>query len=179
MSPQPSDLTPSVDRVVQVPIGGIAVAKPPQVLTTLLGSCVGMVIQDLKHHIAVLAHVVRPDGVGQGMGPGYFANLAANNARDLALQSGAEPKQLVVRMAGGGAMGAGMRGDIGQRNAAAIKEATYRLDMVFGGHVAGPADGGCVLFADPANGRVEVRRLRGDQLGDRQWRDLVKDVVDR
>lgn len=168
-----------MDRVLQVPIGGIAVAQPPQILTTLLGSCVGMVIQDMKHHIVVLAHVVRPDGIGQGMGPGYFATQAAKNARDLALQSGADPKQLIVRMAGGGAMGAGMRGDIGTRNAAAIKEETYLLGMVFGGHVSGPADGGCVLFADPANGRVDVRRLRGDQLGDRQWRDLVKDIVDQ
>ena len=170
-------MTPLADRVIQVPIGGIAVAQPPQIVSTLLGSCVGMVIMDLKHHIVVLAHVVRPDGVGQGMGPGYFANVAALNARDLALQSGADPRQLIVKMAGGGSMGAGMRGDIGRRNAAAIKEATYELGMVFGGHVSGPADGGCVLFANPANGRVDVRRLRDSQLGDSQWDELLKDVI--
>jgi len=164
------------DRVIQVPIGGIAVARPPQIVSTLLGSCVGMVIQDLKHQVVVLAHVVRPEGSGCGMGPGYFANLAAVNARDLALQSGADPRQLIVKMAGGGAMGAGMRGTIGRRNAAAIKEATYELGMVFGGHVSGPADGGCVLFANPANGRVSVRLLKGGQLGDRQWGEILEDV---
>lgn len=146
-------------RVVQVPIGGIAVATPPEVLTTLLGSCVGMVVMDPKNHVCVLAHVVRPHGAGPGMGPGAFANLAAPRARDLALHSGADPRQLIVRMAGGGSMGGLETTAIGRRNAAAIKEATYSLGMVFGGHVAGPADGGCVLLADPARGLVEVRRL--------------------
>ena len=163
-------------RIVQVPIGGIAVVRPPQIVSTLLGSCVGMIVQDLKHHIIVLAHVVRPDGTGVGMGPGYFANQAAPRARDLAVQNGADPKQLIVRMAGGGAMG--MAGDMGLRNAHAIKEATYKLCMVFGGHVEGPADGGCVLFADPATGRIQVRMLRGGKLDDQQWSKLVKDVVD-
>ncbi|HEB54036.1 MAG TPA: hypothetical protein ENI87_12350 [bacterium] len=160
--------------VVQVPIGGIAVGKPPEVLSTLLGSCVGMVVQDLKHQIAVLAHVVRPSGKGAGMGPGYFADQAAPRARDLALQNGADPKQLIVRMAGGGSMGSG--GDIGRRNAEAIKEATYELSMVFGGHVEGPADGGCVLFVNPANGNLAVRKL-GSTVDDRQWRKLVEQVL--
>ena len=40
-----------------------------------------------------------------------------------------------------------------------------------------PADGGCVLFADPANGRVVVRKLRGGGLDDQSWRSLVEDVV--
>ncbi|MCB9878368.1 MAG: chemotaxis protein CheD [Planctomycetes bacterium] len=162
------------ERIVQVPIGGIAVARSPQVLTTLLGSCVGMVLQDLKHQVVVLAHVVRPHGTGSGMGPGYFANLAAPRARDLALQHGADPRQLVVRMAGGGRM-KGITSDIGERNAAAIKEATYELGMVFGGHVDGPADGGCVLFADPATGRVQVKKL-GGPLDDAAWRRMLKEV---
>lgn len=164
-------------HVVQVPIGGIAVVHPPKIVSTLLGSCIGMIVQDLKHHVAVLAHIVRPEGAGVGMGPGYFANQAAPMARDLALQNGAEPKQLIVRMAGGGSMSSGMSDGIGLRNAKAIKEATYKLGMVFGGHVQGPADGGCVLFVDPANGRIQVRMLRDGQFDDKQWRKLVKDVV--
>lgn len=165
-----------VPRVVQVPIGGIAVARPPQLLSTLLGSCVGMVIQDLKNQVSVLAHVVRPDGSGCGMGPGYFANQAAPRARDLAIQNGADPGQLVVRMAGGGSMGGLEKTAIGRRNAAAIKEATYGLGMVFGGHVSGPADGGCMLFVDPAKGRVVVRKLRGE-LDDISWKSLLDDVL--
>jgi chemotaxis protein CheD len=166
------------DRLVQVPMGGLAVAKPPQVLTTLLGSCIGMLIQDLKHQVAVLAHVVRPDGIGEGMGPGYFAKRAGPRARDLALQNGADPRQLIVRMAGGGSMGCGLKDGTGERNAAAIKEVTYELGMVFGGHIKGPADGGCVLFANPANGQVQVEMLRGLDLDDENWSSLVKNALD-
>jgi chemotaxis protein CheD len=166
----------AADRVVQVPIGGIGVAREPMVLSTLLGSCIGMVVQDLRHHIAVLAHVVRPKGIGAGMGPGYFADLAAPRARDLAIQHGADPRELMVRMAGGGRMSQG-GSDVGARNAEAIKNATYELGMVFGGHVEGPADGGCVLFVDPASGKVHVRRLAGANLDDESWRQVVAEVT--
>lgn len=162
--------------VVQVPIGGLVGCRPPQLLTTLLGSCVGMVVQDLRHHVMVLAHVVRPSGHGAGMGPGYYADRAAPAARDLAIQLGADPRQLVVRMAGGGSM-AGVRSDVGKHNAAAIREATYALGMVFGGHVAGPADGGCVLVADPARGKLLVRRLMTDVLDERGFGALVEEMV--
>ncbi|MBL8754814.1 MAG: hypothetical protein JNK15_16030 [Planctomycetes bacterium] len=161
--------------VLQVPIGGIGVAGPGQVLSTLLGSCVGMVVQDLRRHIAVLAHVVRPEGHGAGMGPGYFANLAAPRARDLAIQHGADPGELLVRMAGGGRMGGG-KFDVGERNAAAIREATFALGMVFGGHVDGPADGGCVLFVEASTGKIQVRRLAGGDLDDAAFDRLLGEV---
>jgi chemotaxis protein CheD len=165
-------------EIVQVPIGGIAGARPGQVLSTLLGSCVGMVVQDLRHQIAVLAHVVRPDGQGVGMGPGYFANLAAPRARDLAIRLGADPRELMVRMAGGGRMAGGTI-DVGARNAEAIRNATFALGMVFGGHVEGPADGGCVLLVDPKNGKLQVRKLAGGQLDDASWSALVREATSR
>jgi chemotaxis protein CheD len=164
------------ENVVQVPIGGIAVAAHGQVLSTLLGSCVGLVVQDLRRQIAVLAHVVRPNGVGVGMGPGYFADQAAPRARDLAIQAGADPRDLMVRIAGGGRM-AGGGIDVGARNAEAIKAATYALGMAYGGHVDGPADGGCVLFVIPAKGKLVVRRLAGDRLDDASWKQMVKEVT--
>lgn len=163
------------DRVVQVPIGGLAVASPPRVLTTLLGSCVGMVVQDLRHHVAVVAHVVRAQGNSVGMGPAYFANLAAPRARDLAIQNGADPRQLVVRIAGGARMGHGSLG-IGERNVEAVREATYALGMVFGGQLESPADSGCVLFADPASGKVLVRAIQSGQLDDSAWKRLLREV---
>lgn len=163
-------------NVLQVPIGGIAVAAAGQVLSTLLGSCVGLVVQDLRRQIAVLAHVVRPNGVGAGMGPGYFADQATPRARDLAVQAGADPRDLMVRLAGGGRMvGGGI--DVGARNAEAIKAATYKLGMAYGGHVDGPADGGCVLFVDPAKGKVIVRKLNGGKLDDASWSKLVKEIT--
>lgn len=159
------------DGVIHVPIGGLSGVKSPGVLTTLLGSCVGMIVQDLRNHVAVLAHVVRPNGQGAGMGPGYFADQAAPNARDLAIQLGAGPRDLVVRLAGGGRMvQTGV--DIGARNAAALKEATYRLGMTYGGHLEGPTDGGCFIAVDAAIGKVVLRRLAGAVLDDKAWQQV-------
>jgi chemotaxis protein CheD len=165
----------SEHQVIQVPIGGLAATRAPGVLTTLLGSCVGMIVQDLRNQIVVLAHVVRPDGSGAGMGPGYFANLAAPRARDLAIQTGANPRDLLVRMVGGGRMVAG-KVDIGARNAEAIKEATYQLGMTFGGHLEGPADGGCFVMVDASTGKVVVKRLNGGMLDDRAERQAREEI---
>jgi chemotaxis protein CheD len=161
--------------VIQVPIGGIATARNPGVLTTLLGSCVGLVLQDLRNQLAALAHVVRPNGKGAGMGPGYFADQAAANARDLLLQAGADPRHLLARLAGGGRMvRTGV--DIGARNAVALKEECYRLGMTFGGHVDGPVDGGCFLVVETATGKVSVRPLAVAGADDGAWRQLRQDL---
>jgi chemotaxis protein CheD len=161
---------------VQVPIGGIAVGRPGQVLGALLGSCVGLVVQDLGRQIAVLAHVVRPSGAGDGMGPGYFADRAVPRARDLAIQAGARPRDLVVRVVGGGSMVAGGLG-IGARNLAAIKAATPAAGMAFGGQVGGPTDGGCVVVVDPAKGRIAVQRLGSGVLDAAAWERILKELA--
>ena len=161
---------------VQVPIGGIAVGRPGQVLGALLGSCVGLVVQDLGRQVAVLAHVVRPSGVGDGMGPGYFADRAVPRARDLAIQAGADPRKLLVRVVGGGSMvGGGLA--IGARNLAAIKAATPAAGMAFGGQVGGATDGGCVVVVDPAKGRISVQRLAAGALDDAVWQRILKDLT--
>lgn len=168
----------SATRVILVPIGGIAGGRHPCVLETLLGSCVGMIVQDLRRQVAVLAHVVRPHGNGAGMGPGYFANLAAPRARDLAIQSGANPGDLLVRIAGGGKMFDG-KSDIGEQNVKAITEATYALGMTFGGRLRGPADGGCLVGVDAGTGRAIVRGIGDEVLDEGALARLNRDLEER
>ncbi|MFO1077775.1 MAG: chemotaxis protein CheD [Planctomycetota bacterium] len=167
----------SCGKVILVPIGGIAGGRHPCMLQTLLGSCVGMIVQDLRRQIAVLAHVVRPHGNGAGMGPGYFANLAAPRARDLAIQSGAGPGELLVRIAGGGRMLDGV-GDIGEQNVKAITEATYALGMTFGGRLRGATDGGCLVAVDAGSGRALVRGIGEGVLDEAAWSRLRSDLED-
>ncbi|MCA8974053.1 MAG: chemotaxis protein CheD [Planctomycetes bacterium] len=168
----------SESRLKQVPIGGIEVASKIGVLSTLLGSCVGMIVQDMRRHIAVLAHVVRPHGVGAGMGPGYFANLAAPRARDLAIQAGAGPRDLVVRIAGGASMFESSD-SIGLRNAEAIKEATYELGMTYGGRIKGPEVGGCLLAVDAATGRAVVKGIQSGVVDEDAWHRMCADLGPR
>lgn len=161
-------------RLIVVPIAGIGATRSPGALATLLGSCVGMIVQDIDRGVAVLAHVVRPSGQGLGMGPAYFADQAAERARQQALELGADPHRLLVRVVGGGRMleaqGHEPMLDIGARNVAAVQAASERWRMTYGGRVKGPHDGGCYVVVDASNGKVLLHGLHGQEAGDAAWR---------
>lgn len=161
--------------IVHVPIGGLVAARAPVSLATLLGSCVGLILQDLNARVAVLGHVVRPDGKGAGMGEAYFADRAVPAARDLALRHGAHPRKLLARLAGGGRMSEATM-DIGARNVAALQDAIHTLDLTFGGMLRGPRDGGCVLVIDTGSGRAHVRGIGQRRLDDSSWDKLQRDL---
>ena len=162
------------ELVVHVPIGGLSAVRAPRVLTTLLGSCVALVLQDLRHRVAVLAHVVRPSGQGASLGPGSIAETAAQHAVDLAVQNGADRRDLVARLAGGGRMFDGGL-EIGAQNAAALRTQCERLGLIFAGQVVGPRDGGCFAIVDAMTGKVQVSALRkGDDTG---WRALLEQII--
>lgn len=151
---------PSTDiEVVQVAMGGLEVHGAPKILTTLLGSCVGLVIQDHHIKIGAIAHVVRPSGSMNGVGPGYFADQAVVRAKELLLQAGAKSNHLTVRLAGGSNMFDSDREDtIGAQNISALKQATYDHGMIYGGQVL--AEGkGSILILDLSTGRMHVEGL--------------------
>ena len=158
---------------LQVPIGGIAAIRAPGMLSTLLGSCVGLVVQDMRNNVVALAHVVRAHGLGAGTGPGYFANQAFPRTCDEAIRLGAAPGHLVIRLAGGGQM---MGGDlnIGAETIAALRDACNETQIVFGGMIKGPRDGGCYLTVDAATGRATVRPLQNQTVDDSTWRSLAR-----
>jgi chemotaxis receptor (MCP) glutamine deamidase CheD len=164
-------MKPIVGDVLQVPIGGIEAMRAPGGLSTLLGSCVGLLVQDMKRRIAVLAHVVRAHGIGAGMGPGYFANQALPRTIDLAIKHGALRKDLMVRLAGGGQM-VDCKTGIGNDTVTVLRDAVQAEGLIFGGFVKGPRDGGCFLVVDASTGRAEARPLTGQKLNDRSWRSL-------
>ncbi|MBK8099793.1 MAG: chemotaxis protein CheD [Planctomycetes bacterium] len=162
------------ELVCHVPIGGVAAVRAPRILTTLLGSCVAFVLQDLRHRVAVLAHVVRPTGQGAALGPGSLADKAAPLAVDLAIQNGADRRDLVVRLAGGGRMFDGGL-DIGAQNVAALRRESERLGLIFAGQMVGPRDGGSFVIVDAGTGRVQVRALRtGD---DASWQAVLLEIL--
>lgn len=162
------------ELIAHVPIGGIAAVRAPRVLTTLLGSCVAFVVQDLRHRVAVLAHVVRPTGQGVGLGPGSFADQAAARAVDLAIQTGGDRRDLVVRLAGGGRMFDGGL-DIGAQNVAALRRESERLGLIFAGQLVGPRDGGSFVIVDAGTGKAQVKALRAGD--DASWREVLVDIL--
>ncbi|HWS30601.1 MAG TPA: chemotaxis protein CheD [Clostridia bacterium] len=105
-----------------VGIAEMAVAGSPETITTLgLGSCVGIVLYDRIHKIGGLAHVLLPTApAGEAVNIAKYADTAVNELVRRMTASGANPRLLTAKIAGGAHMfGATEQSDVmqvGKRN---------------------------------------------------------------
>jgi chemotaxis protein CheD len=127
-----------------------------------LGSCIGLALLDRRRGAAGLAHVVlpqSPDGHDASM---KFADHAVPALVDRLVALGARRVRLEAVLVGGASMfaGAGSTLEVGQRNAAAVKEALAKERIKI---VAADTGGnkGRTARVDPATGTVVVRKAGG------------------
>ncbi len=105
-----------------VGIAEMAVAGSPETITTLgLGSCVGIVLYDRIHKIGGLAHVLLPTSpTGEAVNIAKYADTAVDELVRRMTASGANPRLLTAKIAGGAHMfGATEQSDVmqvGKRN---------------------------------------------------------------
>jgi chemotaxis protein CheD len=85
-------------------MGQMAVAKDGQQLRSLLGSCVGVALYDLRHAVGGLAHTVLPDANGSKDFPGKFVDTAIPQLiEEMRVLAGSDVR-LVAKLAGGASM---------------------------------------------------------------------------
>lgn len=127
-----SDL--SDPNVVEVGVGGLAIARHPQFLMTpALGSCVGVALWDSMAKQGGLAHVMLPTTLNSAI-PGNelrFASIAVPEMVRRLLAQGSPRRRLVAKIAGGATM---FRADsamaqIGMRNVAEVKRQLALLNV--------------------------------------------------
>ena len=82
-------------------MGEIEVARGAFMLRTLLGSCVGLVVYDLKNQVGGLAHIVLPASNGQTVLPGRYADTALAELLKQIRELGGRERQLSAKFAGG------------------------------------------------------------------------------
>ena len=118
------------ERLILVGLGEIRVTKNPQsVLTCLgLGSCIGVAAYDPQAKVAGMSHIVLPgDPVRNAEPSPKYALHSVPMLLKLLCSEGADPKRLVINLAGGArinlAGGAGGMLKIGESNL----EATVRM----------------------------------------------------
>ena len=68
-------------KTIRVSMGGLKFAEPPDVLETLLGSCVGIAIWDERSGCGGLAHALLPEAQGKAAPPGKFVDTAVLEAK--------------------------------------------------------------------------------------------------
>ncbi|MEQ8787897.1 MAG: chemotaxis protein CheD [Pirellulaceae bacterium] len=93
-------------------------------LSSVLGSCVGVVLYHPRMRLAALAHVVLPDSVGRSGQPGKFADKAIPEMLRMLAAEGANASGLIAKIAGGANMFGTAAGpmQIGEGNAEAVKK---------------------------------------------------------
>ena len=107
-----------------VEMGRIAVARAPESLTAILGSCIGVTLYHPEARIGAMAHVVLPKSAERNTLPGKFADTVIPRMIQEIQKTGAGRSGLVAKMAGGACM-FGKTGpfQIGQANADAVRQA--------------------------------------------------------
>jgi chemotaxis protein CheD len=89
-----------------------------------LGSCIGLALIDIQGDVVGLAHVVLPDSQGASGPPGKFGDLVVPAMLHLVDGAGANRRRLQAVLVGGARMfSLGSIGDIGARNAVAVRAA--------------------------------------------------------
>lgn len=138
-------------------MGGVGYGQHPDVLDTLLGSCVGVALWDRMTKQCGLAHVVLPEGKGKPSRPGKYADTAIEELVIQLVARGAMRAGLKAKIAGGSTMFAskGIR-DIGAKNCEAVRKQLARFKIpILAEHVGG--EKGRVMIVSLADFSVAIK----------------------
>ena len=172
---------PTPDRI-KVGVAEYAAADGAATLVTSgLGSCVGIALVDTNAEVTGLAHAMLPaaDGRAEAGRPdeadaaatdggdssprGKYVDTAVPALLDAMIEEGADPGRIEARLAGGSAMFDFSSGDggVGERNVAAAKAVLDEYGIpVIATDVGG--DYGRSLTLESPSGSLSVRRAHGD-----------------
>ena len=123
-------------KLITVPIGDYKVSKKPDILRTILGSCVGICLYDLERKIGGLAHIMLPEHNDKSSNPKKYADSAIALMVEEMLKEGAKIEHIVAKIAGGASMFKmpenSFIGSIGINNVEKVREVLkkYNINIV-------------------------------------------------
>lgn len=122
-----------------VGMGQIILGRDDDVLTSVLGSCIGLIMTHPAFGISAFAHVVLPACEGRTGLPGKFVDTAVSHMLDMLKEAGVRRSGLVVKIAGGASMfGHGGKVQIGDDNVDAMRNVLSNAGLeIAGEHVGG------------------------------------------
>lgn len=165
---------PPTPERIKVGVAEYAVAAGESTLVTSgLGSCVGIALADTDAGVAGLAHAMLPsvgdreaaaatDG-GTDEPSGKYVDTAVPGLLDEMADRGADPARIEARLAGGSAMFefSSADGGVGERNVAAAETALAERDIPIVARDVGGDHGRSLTLAVPT-GSLSVRRAHGE-----------------
>ncbi|MDK2790557.1 MAG: chemotaxis protein CheD [Methanothermococcus sp.] len=152
--------------VLKVKMGGFEVSKSPEILETLLGSCVAIMLYDPGKRVGGMAHIMLPETRDMNTKtPGKYANTAILAMIAKMVILGARPEKLVAKLAGGAKMFKSKSNamDIGTKNINAAKRELKKYEIKIVGEDLGGTSGRTVRFT-LRDGKVFVRVKNSEKI---------------
>jgi chemotaxis protein CheD len=120
-------------KLVTVGIADLEVAEPPDILRTILGSCVGICLYDNKSKIGGLSHIMLPKISDMNSDKKKYADTAIPILLEKMLKKGANIDFITAKIIGGATMfsfsSKSIFQNIGQSNAASVKNILNNLKI--------------------------------------------------
>jgi chemotaxis protein CheD len=152
-------------ELVNVGVAQVKMGSSPQVLRTILGSCVGICIFDRQKKVGGLAHVLLPEAMPEG-NPEKYANTAIPMLIDLLFKQGCKREFMSAKIAGGAAMFKFTPGNtlglIGDRNVEATRKALQAKGIPIVAEDIGGSSGRVIDFF-LEDGHVKVKAGHQEQ----------------
>ncbi|MDH7553338.1 MAG: chemotaxis protein CheD [Spirochaetota bacterium] len=123
-------------KLITVPIADYKISQSPDILRTILGSCVGICLYDPESRIGGLAHIMLPENNDKSTNPKKYADSAIALMIDELRKKGAHIEHLVAKIAGGASMFKmpenSFIGSIGINNIQKVREIldNYRITII-------------------------------------------------
>ena len=126
-------------NMIKVGMADLNICKAPDAITTLgLGSCIGVVLYDMRTKICGMVHIMLPDStaIKTNDNPAKFADTGIRDLLALLAKQGVNKTSLQAKIAGGAQMFAFSTNNdllrVGQRNAEAVKKvlAGYGIRLI-------------------------------------------------
>ena len=137
----------------------IVYGKQNNLLVSVLGSCVGVVVYHRRTQSAGLAHVMLSKALGQITRPGKYADTAVAALVHHFTRQGVPVESLVAKIAGGAAMFGGPDSplQIGNENIRAVRQHLADADIRLATEDVGGVKGRRIAFdCSTGNMRIEV-----------------------
>ena len=121
-------------KLVNVGIADIGVSKAPDVLRTILGSCVGICLYDQKNKIGGMSHIMLPTvKTKTSSSKSKYADTAIPMLLEDIMKIGAKKEEVIAKIIGGATMfnvsDNSIMGEIGKNNVRKVREVLKELEI--------------------------------------------------
>lgn len=155
-----------MEEIIKVGMADMKLCEPPKGITTLgLGSCVGIVLYDVKTKLSGMVHIMLPDStkIKNNSNRAKFADTGIYDMLNDMLNRGSSIENIVAKIAGGAQMfsyGSScnevMR--VGEKNVEAVKQILLQSKIKIVSEDTGLNYGRTIVF-DPSNGNLIIRAV--------------------